>query len=168
MARIGIDLNLNQRSGLVTRPDQIDAPAHMIGLIKRAATALEKNFPGWSWAVASNANGAQIIVTARRLDPAWGYHLNIDRIQDDPTDRWAVRAGAECLHRYGFHASGFLRQEQAWRAAPRDEHGALIPDVSADKPSKIKRQLEISHKLATGQAKIVDLPDGRRIIRMRK
>lgn len=168
MARIGIDLNLNQRSGLITRPDQIDAPAHMQMLIKRAAVALEKHYPGWAWAVASNANGGQIIITARRLDPAWGYHLNLPNIQGDPSDRWAIKAGAECLHRYGFHASGFMRQESAWRQAPRDEQGVLIPDLSGDQSSKIRQQMEISRKLATGQAKIVDLPDGRRVIRMRK
>lgn len=168
MARIGIDLNLNQRSGLITRPDQIDAPAHMVMLCKRAADMLNRKIPGWLWAIAPNANGALIIVTSGKIDAAWGYHLRLPDIENDPSDRWALRAGAEYLRRYGFSATSFHRQESAFMAAPRDEKGVLIPDLSGDKASPLQRQMEISRKLAIGQAKIVDLPDGRRVIRMRK
>jgi hypothetical protein len=129
---------------------------------------LERQFPGWGWAVASNANGGQIIITSRKLDPAFGYHLNLPSIENDPSDRWAIKAGAECLQRYGFQAAPFHRQEQAWRAAPRDHQGVLIPDLSGDNASPLRTQMEISRQLATGQAKIGYLPDGRQVIRMRK
>lgn len=168
MARIGIDLNLNQRSGLVLDPNEIDAPAHMIGLIKRAGVILEKNFPDWKWCVVSNANGAQIIITSARIDTEWGVHRNLPKIQADPTDSWARSAGAEYLERYGFHASGFRRQKDAYRNAPRNEKGVLIPDISDGKPSRLLKELEYSRQIATGQARMVTLRDGRKVWAVRK
>jgi hypothetical protein len=170
MARIGPDLDLSRppSSGLVLRSDALDVGANLELLCKRAGERLVKQYPGWGWTINPDFHGLMLNITSHKLNPQYGYALRILDIHNDPTDNWATRAGAELLHRYGFTPGPFLHQEMKWRAAPRGQDGFLIPDVSDFEDRQVKRQIEISRRIATGDIAVVQMADGNQYLGVRK
>lgn len=159
MARIGPEYTGQRRQGLIFTPDEIDAGANLQLLVKRGAAVLQRHYPDWGWIVIPDEENLIIDITSRKLNIEFGYRLKVLNIGDDPNDSWAMIAGANVLERFGMHPGPFRPQEERWRCIPKDHRGARIPDMSDSNDSKIKRQLEMSAKIAkSGGFKIITNP----------
>ena len=65
-------------------------------LAKNVAETLEKNYPGWFWAV--NVMDGVVTVKSLRLSGNWGFVIHADKIDNDY--RIVVMAGGEILERF--------------------------------------------------------------------
>lgn len=160
--RIGPDFTGMRRSGLVMVPDHIDAGANVQLLAKRGGAVLQTHYPDWWWQIQADEENLMMIVASARLNIEYGYHLRILQIHNDPTDDWAKRAGANILERFGMKPGPFRPQKDAWKNLLRDAKGGCIPDMGDSDSAKIKSDLELSRRIATGDIKVIVGPDGKK------
>lgn len=140
--------------GTVFTPDALKINASLVILVKDAADILERNYPGWLWAVQPDEKGGVINIFSFRLSGQWGYTLHTSRLQADPTMRDVVRAGGELLERFGFPRGPY--PSEAYRAQIA-AHGMLTADVS-DQSRVVQRTYRASairESVDAGRARIV-------------
>lgn len=139
--------------GLVFDASALRCSASLVLLVKGAADALERHYPGWMWAIQPDERGGVVNILSMRLSGKWGYTLLTSRLQFDTHHRAVIKAGGELLERFGFKAGRYDRE--AWRHQRR-ELGQLAADVS-DQRKAVQRQFQTQRlkvALATGHARI--------------
>ncbi len=128
-----------ERHGMVYRPDHIEEHASAVVLAKDIADYLEKEYPGWLWALGVDSKGGIVTIRSLRLSAEWGYILKLDWVQHDPVVRrkLVLRAAGEILERYGCKPRPYRHEDFA--RITRDVAGRPKPDLS-DRHTKIRRR----------------------------
>lgn len=122
--------------GIITSPDEFKASAATVLLVKRIGDLLERQFPGWSWAISPDERGGVVTIRSLRLDARYGYLLHTAKIQNDPQLRAITRAAGEILERAGVPRGRY--SYEAWKQAKR-YMGLVAYDLS-DKDAKMRRR----------------------------
>lgn len=113
---------------LVVHPRQLKIHASLAILAKDIATILEKNFPGWAWAIEPDQEGMIINIKNLHLHDEWGYTIRTAEIHNDPKRRLAYTAGREILQRFGLEARGIGQQAATLAMLPRDASNRVVPN----------------------------------------
>lgn len=155
-----------QPEGLVTTPDQLQCRAATVLLVKHVADTLERNYPGWLWAVRPNEQGGVIVIYSLRISGHWGYLLKLSVVQADTRLNCVLKAGGEILERCGFPRGAYNRER--WLAAKR-KYGMVDFDIS-DKDARIQRRrrdddLTCAVKQGRVQLQYKDTPFGNQTFR---
>lgn len=124
--------------GFVSRADDLDAAASTVLLCKQMGDALEKNYPGWMWAIQPDEIGGILAIMALRLSGEWGYVYRLSELEGDAkvVVQKAMRGGGEILERFGV-PRGTYRYDD-WAATRKDIAGMAIADL-ADKSREVRR-----------------------------
>lgn len=141
---------------MVFHPDQIEEHASAVLIAKDVADMLEKEYPGWLWALSVDPKGGVFNIRSLRLSGEWGCVLKLQWIQDDPkVRRRLVLAGAaEILERFGMRVGPY--RYDLWAAGPRDLAGHPKPDLS-DKHRRIRkyaRDQQFSNAVRNGEVSL--------------
>lgn len=123
--------------GLVYNADELQEDATTILLMKDCGDRLEKLYPGYAWALQPDPRGGILNLRALKLHGTWGYVLKLVDIQHDPRRRKLIAAAGEILER--FHQPRGPYNYEAWKNAPRDLAGDLLPNIS-DKSGRTRRR----------------------------
>ena len=139
--------------GIVTDPSELVCHASLVLLVKQAADLLEKQYPGWAWAITPDEAGGVINLHSFMLSGTWGYTLCIGGLQADPQLRKVVKAGGELLERFGMPPGPFNRDR--WLHMKR-HLGLPVADVSdlAKKHQRGFRTDQIRRAVNSGAARI--------------
>lgn len=121
--------------GIVTTPDQLQARASTVILVKEMADTLERHYPGWLWAIRPDERGGVVNVFSLRLSGLWGYRLHTKNAQEDPR-KWALLAGGEILERFRQRRAPY--EHSRWAAAPR--HLGMVDMDITDMAAKVQRR----------------------------
>lgn len=122
--------------GIVTTPQALQCRAATVLLVKEAADRLEREYPGWLWAIRPDERGGVIHIFSLRLSGKYGYLLHTKAVQNDPQLQAVVRAGGEILERFGQKRGAYNYQN--WQAAKR-YLGGVAMDIS-DKDKRVQRR----------------------------
>ncbi len=142
--------------GTVFAPGEIVAHASLVLLVKEAADRLEREYPGWLWAIQPDERGRIVNIFSMRLSGKWGYTLKIERLQNDPQLRHVIRAAGELLERFGFRAGPYESQRDQYRGTPLHlgQHRADVSDLPGS-VRKSYRSQQIRQGIETGHAGIL-------------
>lgn len=140
--------------GMVDHPDALVCHASLVILTKNSADLLERQYPGWGWALNPDEAGGVLNIRSLRLSGSHGYTLKLGEIQNDPQLREVIRAGGELLERFGYRAAPF-RLDQ-YLAGPR-HFGRPIADTSdmASKRRRDYRTHNLQRAIDDGRARII-------------
>lgn len=122
--------------GIVTSPKDLKCSASTEILVKAIADKLEREFPGWLWAVSPDEYGGCITIRSLRLSGLWGYLLHVKNLQHDPQLKLARVAAGEILERFGQRRGPY--DYSRWVAQPK-KFGLADFDIS-DKDARTRRR----------------------------
>jgi len=138
----------------VDDPNKMVLKAGLIGLCKRIAAVLERQYPGWLWAIRPDEAGGIIDIFSVRIDGKWGYTLHTDPLHEDENLRAVTEAGGEILERYGFPRGAY--SYDVWKAG-NWRFGTLVP-LLTDKERGMQRAMHaqmVRQGIATGQIGLI-------------
>jgi hypothetical protein len=145
---------VGEPEGTVFDPGALNCNASLVLLVKGAADALEREYPGWLWAIQPDELGGVINIFSMRLSGQWGYTLKTSRVQEDARNAAVLKAGGELLERFGFRPGPY--DADIYRATLR-HLGQMRADVS-DLPARTQREYNtnmLQNAVATGHARIL-------------
>lgn len=125
---------------LIAHPKDLQVHASLAILAKDVANILEKNFPGWAWAIEPDEFGQVINIKNLNLHDEWGYTIRTAEIHNDPRRRLAYVAGQEILNRFGMEARGIGGQADRLALAMRDAKGRVVPLHAYDRMNRQQRE----------------------------
>lgn len=160
------DYRTNAGEGAVFDPDKLHLPASTVLVLKDCGDMLERYYPGWGWALQPNIVGQVINLFSLRCHPKWGVIMHMDKVSEVDTRKvWLPLYAGEILERFGLPRVPFKKAVDVYLDRPKDFEGNLIPDV-AGCVTKLTKNQKIEIKIREGGARIIDLPDGRRMLRV--
>lgn len=140
--------------GTVFDPNALNVSAATLTLVKNAADVLEKQYPGWLWAIQPDERGGIINIFASRLSLQWGYTLKTETVQADPRMRRVVRAAGELIERFGYRPGPF--RLDTFNAGKR-HLGLPTADVSdlSKRAQRDYRTSSLQDAVSSGRARIL-------------
>lgn len=140
--------------GIVLAPDELSATASTVILCKDIADVLERQYPGWMWAVSPDERGGVIDIRSMRCSGQVGYTIHTAKVQEDPQRKRAVEAGGQILERFGFERRPYDPQRYA---AAQKRAFFQTPDVSdmSRRAQRDFRTRSIKTGMANGRARII-------------
>lgn len=132
----------------------LDASASTVILVKNCADFLEKQYPGWMWAISPDERGGVVNLFSMRLSGRWGYTFKTVTLQNDPSNRALMRGAGELLERFGHRAGPYNHDRWSTGATLM---GLPRADVS-DKGRREQRDFRtdsIKQGLRDGSARII-------------
>lgn len=157
---------LAQPEGIVKHPGQLELPAATALLAKDIGAILSRHFPGFRWALQCNQVGGVFDLYCLDFSARWCYTMCFGDVMNDPRRRIVVRAAREMLHRFGWSGTRFDAAQLA--AMPRGPDGEIPPLTDGLPRNRATLAATLERKLATGQARVVGLKDGGRIVEVLK
>lgn len=160
------DYRTNAGEGGVFDPNKLNLPASTVLVLKDCGDWLERHYPGWAWALQPNLTGRVINLFSLRCHPKWGVIMHLDKVSEVDTRKiWLPLYAGEILERFGLPRVPFKRALDVYLEKTKDFEGNLIPDV-AGCVTKLTKNQKLEIAIRDGEAQIVDLPDGRRMLRI--
>lgn len=136
-------------------------------LVKGAADALERHYPGWLWCIRPDEGGGIVDLFALRISGRLGYTLHTRNLQEDEDFKCVMRAGGELLERFGFPRGRYTAD--AWRRQ-KMVLGQFVPDIS-DKKRGDRRVMQtdaLRTAMNTGHARLSLNPSVAEALRQRE
>lgn len=153
---------LAQPEGVVKHPGQLELPAATALLAKDIGAILNKHFPGFRWALQCNQIGGVFDLYCLDFSPRWCYTIVFGDVMNDPQRRIVIRAAREMLARFGWVGTRFDPAQLAM--LPRTSDGEVAPITDGLPRTRATLAATLERKLATGDARVVALQDGGRIV----
>ena len=116
---------LGEPEGEIEHPSQFRNHASLVIFAKDGMAILQRNYPGWRWAIQLNEFGGVIHVFNHLLHDTWGYLIRTKDFQNQSSRKVFMHAGGELLARFGMPRGRF--DYATWKAAPREPKGWLLP-----------------------------------------
>ena len=151
------DATNSSDSQYLSSPEQFKAFGHsamMVNLVKDIMDMLERQYPGWLWAVQPHPGESVIRIFSMRLSGEYGYTIKTSDIQYDPNLKEAIRAGGEILER--FRCPKRAHQPGDTLTLMKDIRGNFIPDITDDSSQNQKkdRDRRLSEAVRDGKVEI--------------
>ncbi len=167
-----------QPEGIVNDPNELDLKPATKMLVIDIHRKLEDQYPGFTWGIQANDHpgfGGIVNVFCLDLHTELGYTLLIVDVQDDPSRKAAITAGAEILDRFGWTHRKFGKRTfdpDFHRGLPKNHLGqCMVVDLgdTRERVSKTKKvQAEIRAAVARGKATKHVMPDGSTYVSVEK
>lgn len=154
-------------TGIIAHPGDLQVHASTSILAKDMAAMLNKRWPGFKWAIQTSDFGGVFRLYCFDFSATWCYLIKYADIRDDPQRKIVLKAAREILWRFGWPEN--MRWNAAQVAAlPRDLRGEVPPITDGLRKDRHTLGADLERKLATGEARVVGLKDGGRIVETSK